>query len=144
MKHIWSIICENSSVDSDNNLMSIFNCLEELQLVLDKTKIENFETIKLPITLQVISNLLIDKEILKFTSFDIKIEFVDPTGKVLLNIVNKIPVKSGIKRYRNRMNIQGLPITKSGTYYFLVSKKEGGHKIEKVAELPLDINIIYK
>ena len=48
-------------------------------------------------------------------------------------------------RFRNRVNIQGLPITTEGRYFIRVSQKERTSKKYKIiTELPLDIKISYK
>ena len=38
MKHIWSILCQNSSIDDKTKLLSIFSCIEELGVTIDKAK----------------------------------------------------------------------------------------------------------
>jgi len=38
MKNVWSIICERSSIDSQTNVLSLFNCIEEMNIEIDKTK----------------------------------------------------------------------------------------------------------
>lgn len=142
MKHIWSIICEKSSIDFETNLLSIFSCLEELKLVIDETQLSKTEKLIIPVNFQIVSFWSIEDSS-RDSSLEIKGELVDPQGTVLNEFQNTLQVKAGVKRFRNRTNIQGLPVTKSGRYYFKISQKKES-KFKLVAELPLDIDLSYK
>ncbi len=142
MKNIWSIICEKSSIDSQTNLLSLFNCIEEVKLVIDKTKIPKGDKLVIPTNLQLISFWIIEN-FTKANLTEIKVEFIDPKGKKLNEFVNILKTKKGEKRLRSVTNIQGLPITESGRYYYKISQKKG-NKFEVVSELPIDIVLSYK
>ena len=142
MKHVWSIICERSSIDSESNLLSLFNCVEEMKLVVDKTKMPKKDRLIIPISFQVISFWSIENSN-KENSTEIKGELIDPKKLVLNEFKNTLKTKKGIKRFRNRTNFQSMPITENGRYYFKVSQKKN-NKFEVVAELPLDIDLSYK
>ena len=139
MRHIWSIICEKSSIDFESNLLSMFNCVEEMKLAIDKTKIPKNGRLVIPVNFQVISFWSIENSN-KENSTEIKGEIIDPKGVVLNEFKNTLKTKKGIKRFRNRTNIQGMPITENGRYYFKISQKKD-NKFKVVAELPLDIEI---
>lgn len=142
MKHIWSVICEKSSIDFETNLLSMFNCIEEIKLVIDNTKIPKNEKLVFPAEFQIVSFWSI-KDSSQNISVEIKGELVDPKGAILNEFKNTLEIKSGIKRFRNRTNIQGMPITESGRYYFKIFQKNED-KFEVVAELPLDVDLSYK
>jgi hypothetical protein len=142
MKNIWSIICEKSSVDSQTNLLSLFSCIEEVKLEIDKTKMPKGDKIVIPASFQLVSFWAIEDST-KENSTEIKVEFVDPKGKVLNEFKSILKAKKGIKRMRNITNIQGVPITESGRYYYKVSQKKG-NKFKVVSELPFDIDVSYK
>ncbi len=142
MKHIWSILCEKSSIDFENNRLSIFDCLETIKFVVDKTKTLENKKIAIPLNFQIISFWTI-KNPNKENSLDIKIEIIDPNGKILNVSQNNFKVKKDIKRFRNRNNIQGMPVTESGRYYFKIWQKTDS-EFELVSELPLDIDISYE
>ena len=55
MKHVWSIICQQSSIDFENNLLSLYGCIEELNLVVDKDKILQNEKMIIPAKFQLVS-----------------------------------------------------------------------------------------
>ena len=143
MQHIWTVLCQTSSIDIETNLLSIFNCVEELNLMIDKTKAPQGDLV-VPTEFQLVSFWTIDNPN-KDNELELRIEIVDPIGKVLNGFENKYPVKKGIVRFRNRTNIQGLPITEAGRYLVRIMQKEEGKKqFEISTELPLDVKIVYK
>jgi len=142
MKNVWSIICEKSSVDAQTNLLSLFNCIEEMKLEIDKTKMAENNKVVIPVNLQLISFWTID-DYTKEHSSEIKIELVDPKGKILNEFKNTLKSNKGNKRLRSITNLQGVPVTESGKYYYRTSQKIG-NKFEIVSEVPLDISISYK
>ncbi len=144
MKHVWTILCQDSSIDIETNLLSLFNCLEELNLVLDKTKILENNTLVIPVDLQMVNFWLIQNPA-QDNILEIKVELIDPDSKSINQFENKFNVKKGILRFRNRTKIQGLPVTKEGRYIFRVMQRdEKSKEYIIVSELPLDIKISYK
>jgi hypothetical protein len=122
--------------------LSLFNCIEEIKLEIDKDKMPKSEKLVIPVNLQLISLWTID-DFSKENSSDIKIELIDPTGKVLNEFLNTLKSKKKEKRLRSITNIQGIQITEGGRYYYRISQKKG-NKFETVSETPLDINLLYK
>lgn len=143
MKHIWTILCQSSSVDIDTNILSIFNCIEELSLTIDKTQLIDKEKLVIPVGFQMVSFWAVENSN-KDNILEIRGEVVDPDGKLLNKFDNKFNIKKGILRFRNRINIQGLPVTKDGRYTIkMMQKMEKNKDFEVVAELPLDVKIGY-
>lgn len=142
MKNVWSIICNNSSIDSQTNLLSLFNCIEEMKLEIDKSKMPKSDKLVIPANLQLVSLWIVD-DFSKENTIDIKLELIDPMGKVLNEFFNTLKSRNGDKRLRSITNIQGIQITESGRYYYRISQKKG-NKFEMVSETPLDINISFK
>lgn len=143
MKHIWTVLCQKSSIDVETNLVSLFNCIEELDLVIDKIKAPSGNLV-IPVEFQLVSFWTIENPN-KDSLLEIKIELIDPVGKVLNGFENKYPIKKGILRFRNRTNIKGMPITNAGRYVIkIMQRAEGKKQFEDCAELPLDIKIAYK
>jgi hypothetical protein len=144
MKHIWSILCRTSSIDFESNSLSLFECIEEINLTIDKTKIPLGEKMIIPAEFQLVSFWII-KDNSRDNAIELKGELVDPNGKVLNSFKNSHEIKKGALRFRSRINIQGLPTTEEGRYYFKVWQKVNGEKdFELISELPLDIKISYQ
>lgn len=139
IKHIWSILCKESVINQDDNLISIHGALEEL-----KVKINERE--KLPEVIPVNLNYEIVSYWFKegkdeLVKAEVKYKLLSPEGKELLTPPThpiELPVK--IRRFRSRMKIAGLPITKEGVYIFEIRIKEEGTKdFMLVSELPLEV-----
>lgn len=142
MKNIWSIICEKSSIDAQTNVLSLFNCIEEMQLMINKEKMPKSDKLIIPVNLQLISFWTIEDDT-KDSLNEIKIELVDPKGKSLNEFSVILKAKKGEKRLRSITNIQGIQITEGGRYYYRILQKKG-IKFEIVSETPLDVNLSYK
>lgn len=137
MKNIWTILCRSSSVDTDNNTISLFDCVEKLKVALkEKPK----EIIALPIEMQLVSMWLKESDDVE-KKVNLKIDFVDPKDKVLQS--NKVDFTSEKEkiRHRHRLYIKGLPITISGRYYFNTFIEQEKGKFIRVNQIPLDIDV---
>ncbi|MDA2922725.1 hypothetical protein MYX07_05690 [Patescibacteria group bacterium AH-259-L07] len=144
MKHIWSVLCQKSSVDIESNLLSLFDCVEEVNFVVDKTNALKDDKLVIPIEFQLVSFWIIE-DVDKDNVLEIKIELLDPHKKILNHFKNKFNIKKGILRFRNRTKIKGLPVTEEGRYTFRVKQKvRDGENYKVATELPLDIKIAYK
>jgi hypothetical protein len=144
MKHIWTVLCQKSVIDNETNLISLIDCLEELNLTMDMDKEpgNTSEKIVIPLNFQVASFWLIEDKNLK--KLEIKIELNDPENNKINEINNVFELKEDYLRYRTRINVQGMPITKSGRYLFKIYQIEQGGISKCVSEVPLDVKIDYK
>ncbi len=140
MQHIWSILCQKSSIDFETNLVSLFECIEEVNLVFNGTKEANSEKIVVPVNWQLVNYWVVEEGNEK--ELEIRIDFINPQGDVFNTFENKIDLQENIKRFRSRTNINGFEVTKSGRYKVIVNQKKGGDYIQ-VAELPVDLNISF-
>jgi hypothetical protein len=139
MKNIWTVLCQNSSIDKENNTISLFNCIEELGFVHKGDKIEG-KTI-LPISLQIVSLWVFDKK-RKNNSFETRLEVLDPKEKVISFSEIKSEVPLEYPRFRSVGKIEGIPFTENGQYIFRLSKKESKTSaFESVSEIPVMIRV---
>lgn len=142
MNHIWTVLCQRSSIDYEDNLVSLFSCLEELAVVLDSQLASSGKAV-VPAQMQLVSFWTVS-DISQENKLEIKGELIDPKGAVLNSYHNKFTIKAGVERFRNRTNIQGLPLTVPGRYFFRLRQKSNGEQEMKiVADLPLDVKISY-
>lgn len=143
MKHIWTVLCQNTSIDVESNLLSLFNCVEEMALSIDKTKVGDGKLV-VPVKLQLVSFWTINGSNQAHV-LNVEGELIDPKGQILNKFNNIFNIKKEVKRFRNRTNIDGLPVTEPGEYTFRIKyKPENESKYQVVAEIPLNINISYK
>ncbi len=140
MKHLWSIICERSSIDYESNNLSLFNCLEQLQVTIDKSKQKDGEQLIIPLAFQLFSLWELENE----TMIELTIEVVDPDGSIINSLEAPFPIKGSFKRFRSRINIPGLPITISGRYLMRLKRKLQDNEFKVEAELPIEISVNFK
>jgi len=137
MKNIWSVLCQSSSIDYENKLVSLFDCIEEIRLEVNKI---DKEGIILPANFQLIMAWSTED---KDKGLDLKIELVDPKGKALKEFVNTYGIEQGSKRLRIRLLINGMPITEEGRYIYRISHMQGSKYLVD-SELPLDVRCVGK
>ncbi len=135
MKNIWSLVCQSSSNDAETNTVSLFNCVDEITFEIDPMENEN----KFSTSLRLVSLWLTESK--TEDSLDFKLEIIDPDKKNINVFQKKYSFKKGSPRFRNTVNLIGLPITKSGRYTFVVMEKPKNKKsYNKVSEIPIDIH----
>jgi|SRR3989344_7002205 len=143
IRHIWSVLCKKSSINQDDNLISMDDVLEEINVTFTK----NNDVAKYPYKLNVPMNY----EIVSFwfkgkkeelAKAQIEYSLISPDGNELFNKIQDIEIPINIRRFRSRMKISGLPVTMSGDYIFRVKLKEDREKSFKLySELPLEVKI---
>jgi len=145
IKHIWSVLCQDSILNQDDNIISLNKVFEQLSVNLTPT--QNLtsnqlpDKINLPINYEITSFWLKDEKILS-TKGEVKYALFNPKNDKLLETIQNIEIPSSSRRFRSRMKISGMPIAGEGYYRFEVSIKEEGEKIFRfVSELPFEVNI---
>lgn len=144
VKHIWSVLCKESVINQDDNLISIHSALEEFTINIAPANSKTTtvpEKLNIPVNYEIVSFWVKEnpKETVKV---QIEYSLVDPKGNNQFSKVQDLEIPENIKRHRSRMKIMGLPITQSGDYTFVVKKKEAENKkFEIMAELPLEVKL---
>lgn len=143
IKHVWSVLCTNSSVDSSTNNISLFNVIEQIQLEgLDQAKLEELknEVKSVGFNLELVTYWKSFKK--GELEIDQYVEFIDPEGKVLNKLDVPFKTKKDEKGLRNILKIQGINFTLTGEYkYRIYAKERNETKYELVNEIPLDIKV---
>lgn len=141
MQHHWSLLCQSSAIDIDSNLLSLYDCLEEVNV---NTQNKPGVAINLPINFEVVS-FLSDSETKGNRKLTIRAQIIDPNGKQINQFGGELFFKDGSKRLRSRLKIQGLTLIESGLYIMRLHF-EGIDGVDFMADcdLPLEINISYK
>ena len=142
IKHIWSVLCRKSSIDSETNNISLNDVFEQLGVDVTSNNGKFPEVVNLPIEFEIVSMWC--REVLeKHLKADIQIELVNPTGKKMKEFAEKVDMPVNMKRLRTRLRVVGFTVDMSGDYFFKVKVKEEGHaEYEQVAKLPLEVNLI--
>ena len=143
IKHIWSVLCKESVINQDDNNISIHGVLEELSIFLSPAK----ETGKLPekfgipMNYEIVSMWQKSKDV-ESAKAEIEYTLLDPEKNGLLKNTQMMEIPKTSRRFRSRMKIIGLPLTKTGDYIFQVKvKEERADSFRLVTELPLEVRI---
>ncbi len=150
IRHIWSIICDSSSIDVDFNNVSLFSVIEELKIPL--SDIERFKKIKekgkgklnhivIPLSFEIVT--LWRKSTEGALSRNVEISLLDPKGKKIQELKYEIEIKEGVNRLRSRMRVNGIRVREPGEYTFKIDVKKG-QKMEEFHRIPLPINFTGK
>lgn len=141
IKHIWSVLCQKSVVDSESNNVSLFDVLEQLQIDIASNipnNVSNSKNIILPIQYELIN--FWSKTGNGEEKADVKIILKDTTGKEVKKIEKVLTIPEKNRRMREINKIQGLPISGNGNYKFIVSiKNSNDDNYKDVAEIPLEV-----
>lgn len=142
IKHVWSVLCRESVINQDDNVISLMGVLEELNttIIPKDPKISRPEKITIPFNFEVVNYWTRDssgEDILH-----IKTAIIDPDGKEISSVLNDSPFPNNVQKLRARLKVQGLTLTKNGNYFIKVSFKANKEIVYKlVAELPLKVKI---
>lgn len=143
MKHIWTVLCQNSVIDQQTNNLSIHNCIEALSLSLDE-RYQKEAMVTIPVEFQMVSYWKREQDEVGDLQGDLRMDVLDPRKIVLSSYATAFIMKSEFNKTRNRWTIQGLQISATGDYTLLVYKKTPSGEYGLIAELPLEVNIEYK
>lgn len=140
--HVWSVICQSSSVDNESNLISLFNCLENITVNIDN-KESISSKILIPVSFDLVSYWVID-DVKEEKDLKVKFEVVKPNEEVLITKEDIIKVDGKWNKMRNITKFSGLALdcNDSGRYVVKVYQKEEKEKEFKlVSSVPFDIKI---
>ncbi len=99
IKHIWTILCSNSSIDQNTNNVSLFNVIEQVELqAFDKKKINEKQEKGIPLNCELIS--LWNRKDNAKKGYEEKVEFVDPAGAILNTIETPLKIPDNIQSFR--------------------------------------------
>lgn len=143
IKHIWSVLCKESVINQDDNTLYLHGLLEELTIALSSVNKESKprEKVGIPINYEIVSLWFKDKkeEIVKA---EVEYTLISPEGSELLKTTQQMEMPRNVRRFRSRMKIAGMPITKDGDYSFQIKIKESEAKtFTLVSKLPLEVKV---
>ena len=142
------MVCGSSSVDQNTNNMSLFNVFEEItinniaaQVSQKQQNIEQGQPAGVLFPHEVItvwSRINLEQE----TKAEMKVEFIDPSGKILSSVNPAIIFEKGKQRMRIILKINGLQVTKPGEYKYVISLKTANDKsFKEVTALPIVVKM---
>lgn len=81
IKHIWSVLCKESIINQEDNVLSLIGVLEDVNSILTPMQPDQSrpEKITIPFTFEVVSYWMKDTN--EETKMQIKTAIIDPDGK---------------------------------------------------------------
>lgn len=146
IKHLWSLICTSTAVDKISNNISLFNVIEQLNIIITKDDIVKIGQKAVPILInfEVVSHF----EVLsKINNFEVRLDFIDPAGNCLMKTEHKleIPNNSNTKNIRFIVKVNKIKITSAGKYNVSINVKEPDKKdFREVYKIPLNVDMSLK
>ena len=144
-KCVWGLLCSLSSVDQERNNISLFNVLEQINIPADFFIAQKKEGKNLifPFAYEIVLCWrrtldigISDEEILA----EFKIKTIDPSGKILQEVLSPLKFPKGIKRLRSRFVMQGILASMVGDYAHQIEiKLPNQNEFKKVLEIPFEI-----
>jgi hypothetical protein len=131
IEHIWSILCNGASIDSETNSVRIFDALEQLTVYTNEEA-----PITLPIHFEIISLWIRSNELVP-SKGKMQVFFSDSSNECKNQAELEIDLSQAIY-FRTRVKADGLQLKGPGRYKFIVElKQEDESGWEKVASIPL-------
>ena len=139
MKNVWSIITHKTVIDRNSNMISLFDCIEQLNVNANKKIVDKNKTKKLSAKFEIVS-LWKDDETSKERSGEFIIELYDPSNKKINKFESAFVMPKSMKRMRTIITFEGFPMTTEGEYIFKIKfRKNKNDKYKQVSELPLEV-----
>jgi len=141
INHIWSLLCRRSVIDSETNNLSLYDILEQLtvDVKIKKGGEDKVTKINIPIEYEVISFWIKPPKI-KESKSGIKLEIINPDGKIEKTFEQPLEIPKDKRRLRSRIRIKGFVADKAGNYIFRINYKEGAKgQYIKAADIPLEV-----
>jgi hypothetical protein len=136
MKHLWSIICRQTLINGETNVISLIDILEEITLSNPDGLPDGKTKYVVPLDFELVSYWMREGE---EESIKLHIELVDSEKNIVSASDNKILIdQPDKKRVRTRIKGNKFSFIGLGQYLFKISIKEND-KITEVAEIPVDV-----
>ena len=140
LQHIWSILCQSSSVDQKSQNISLFNVIEQINIQRNANNTNNGAPVKIPFPTHLV--VLLRKLDKSDSTGSMKIEIIDPENKTLDSKITPINITDLTKdRWRFIFSIPTMTITTPGYYTFRILLKINTANYVTINELPLSVTI---
>ncbi len=135
IRHVWSVLCEQSILDRDSNLMSLVNILEEVTI---QGEPDPKKKIPIPLLLTTLW-VRVDRDLpVKVNS---RYCLKSPSGETIQTIERQIDLTE-YRRLRFRAQFFNIVLPESGTYEFISAVQTESGEWEDVDSIPLEVNFV--
>ena len=135
--HVWSVICSRSSTDKETNNLSLFDIIEQLNVLgpLPDAGAKN----AVPVAYEIVS--LWARSGAEPEESTGRVRLVGPNGAEAFT--QEFPVNlTGHARMRTQLRTVGFPILGSGRYVFFIEIRRPNDNWESVARIPVQLESV--
>ena len=142
--HVWTVFCTRSVIDKDTNNVSLFEVLEKISAVGEVPEEKGKEKVvpAIPINAHLVT-LWARRNPLISVKGRARIVFESPSHNLLFQREYEVDLSSFL-RTRVRSEISALPVPESGWYRFKVELLSESGNWQKVASIPLEVELELK
>ena len=143
IKHIWSLLCQESVINEDDKSLSINKIIEGVNIGVKVSKNNKIgEKINIPIKYEIVSLFTREKKRKEEEKADVILKLLSPRNEELSMTEKEIVIGSNSKSLRFRIKASGIVVKESGTYHFSINIKNKNEKeFVEVIQIPLEVNI---
>ena len=138
MQHIWTILCQITSVDTDTDAFSLINVLDGISFSADLDAVDVDEVV-IPLNFHLVTSWW-REESDDSDDIDVQVRLMSPEGEDLGGPDIKLPLKE-FQFSRYNLNIQGFPYRGDGVYRYVVFRVKDGEQVE-VQRIPIPVECI--
>jgi len=145
----YIIIAKDASVDANDQMVSINKIIDNMTFGVRKEEFDKAvalsqgKPIALPIAYTIASSWRSDRNVAKSFPFKLNVKLMDPDGVTLNENSQEAMMAEGNNAVRFNINVQGFPVTKPGTYkYVLSAVDDQGKELAKGAtQVNVDLKV---
>ena len=138
--HVWSVVCGRSSTDRETNNISLFDVIEQLNVLGPLPPPQPGATAAIPIAFELVSvwSRANPEEGEDSTG---RVRLLGPNGNQLFE--NTFPVSLiDYPRMRTQLRTMGFPLVGTGRYTFVVEIQRANSQWESVARIPVQLESV--
>lgn len=142
INHVWTVLCQGSSIDEETNTPSLFQILEHITIMADDPCPED---LIIPIQFEIFSLWVRQNQIIPARG-KARVFYCYPNQSCSKTAQFDLDLSSKIF-HRTRVKSQGIKVSGSGVYYFYVEMQmDGEEEWHRIATLPIlvDVNTLPK
>ncbi len=134
-RHIWSVLCESSIIDSLTNRMSLFNAVEQIGVTVP---LEEWP-VEIPLRFDLVTMWSrFDFEVAEESLARIIVDHTDEIDEVDEVESYSINLTGDFKRFRHQTRFFGVRVMRPGVTWFIVQQLRGDEWAE-VSRIPLEV-----
>jgi hypothetical protein len=134
IRHLWSVLCSSSSIDRDDNKLSLFDIVEQITLLEPIT-----EPGLIPIKIHLVT-LWRRESLAHATKTTARVRvLVPPQGEEVSKSHEYVVDLTKFVRLRQRIVFRTIPVRGEGTYEFVIDYLDADERWREATRIPLDL-----